>query len=212
MDNSKEPLIIDLINTIFLDYEYRYMMLTKDIKKHKTTNELLFYGKPSGIQATKTVKTALSYKTKCVGCGLISKYTAVVQNKDTGRYNVIFLVEQDGQFMPLTKDHILAKARGGTDTFKNLQCMCSYCNTNKGDSLDYPEHQLKDKDIIVDKEHYHSLVEKQKDFSFTRKNIKKLTKKLPWWMKVLGVNKIIEKELKSPLVSKGYYSDGVSRK
>ena len=38
-------------------------------------------------------------------------------------------------FRNMTIDHILPKARGGTDHFENLQLLCNACNSMKGTSL-----------------------------------------------------------------------------
>ncbi len=35
--------------------------------------------------------------------------------------------------LPLTIDHILPKAKGGTDSWENLICACTLCNNKKGD-------------------------------------------------------------------------------
>ncbi len=35
--------------------------------------------------------------------------------------------------MPLTIDHIIPKARGGTDSWENLIAACTSCNNKKGD-------------------------------------------------------------------------------
>lgn len=35
--------------------------------------------------------------------------------------------------LPLTVDHVLPKARGGTDSWENLVCACTVCNNKKGD-------------------------------------------------------------------------------
>lgn len=35
--------------------------------------------------------------------------------------------------LPLTVDHVLPKARGGTDSWENLVCACTVCNNRKGD-------------------------------------------------------------------------------
>jgi 5-methylcytosine-specific restriction endonuclease McrA len=35
--------------------------------------------------------------------------------------------------LPLTIDHILPKAKGGTDSWENLICACTLCNNRKGD-------------------------------------------------------------------------------
>jgi 5-methylcytosine-specific restriction endonuclease McrA len=35
--------------------------------------------------------------------------------------------------IPLTIDHIIPKAKGGTDSWENLICACTICNNKKGD-------------------------------------------------------------------------------
>lgn len=35
--------------------------------------------------------------------------------------------------LPLTIDHILPRARGGSDSWENLVCACTICNNKKGD-------------------------------------------------------------------------------
>jgi 5-methylcytosine-specific restriction endonuclease McrA len=35
--------------------------------------------------------------------------------------------------LPLTIDHILPKAKGGSDSWENLICACTLCNNKKGD-------------------------------------------------------------------------------
>lgn len=40
-----------------------------------------------------------------------------------------------GTFESLTLDHIIPKAKGGTNRKRNLQCMCRECNQMKADRL-----------------------------------------------------------------------------
>jgi 5-methylcytosine-specific restriction endonuclease McrA len=42
--------------------------------------------------------------------------------------------------LPLTVDHIIPKAKGGTDSWENLVCACTFCNNRKGDRT--PEEAL----------------------------------------------------------------------
>ncbi len=35
--------------------------------------------------------------------------------------------------LPLTIDHIIPKAKGGSDSWENLICACTLCNNKKGD-------------------------------------------------------------------------------
>lgn len=196
----------------FHDCEFLDVELAKNISLEKGTNNILIKKKHADIIATKTVKTVINDKKRCVGCFNISEFVAIVLNRDTGKRNIIFLVQpySDEGFYPLTKDHILAKSRGGTDAYKNLQSMCSLCNYEKGDTVDYSKHNinLKDGEIVVDKVHYESLIRKQQDFSGLRKRIKRIINHMPWYGKLFKLDKLIERELKEPLVEKGYYSDG----
>ena len=61
--------------------------------------------------------------------------------------------EENARLVLMTKDHILAKSKGGTDELANYQTMCSTCNNLKGaydlELLDVKElrrlHDNKDK-------------------------------------------------------------------
>lgn len=35
--------------------------------------------------------------------------------------------------LPLTIDHVIPRARGGSDSWENLVCACTICNNKKGD-------------------------------------------------------------------------------
>ncbi|MBZ0198395.1 MAG: HNH endonuclease [Ignavibacteriaceae bacterium] len=37
--------------------------------------------------------------------------------------------------LPLTIDHVIPRARGGTDTWENLVTACTVCNNRKGDGM-----------------------------------------------------------------------------
>lgn len=208
-EKTNEELAKDCIERFFHDCKLRYLVHSSKIKLVTGTNQILINGRKSDIVATKTVKTVLNDKKKCVGCGGKSNYAAVVRNINTGRLNVLFFIRnKDNEFMPLTKDHITAKANGGTDTFQNLQSMCLPCNNEKADlGNDIRIASLPD-EIVVKKEHYENLIQKQKDFSYMRKNIKEVLRRMPWYVKIFGVHKLIARKIKEPLENRGYYSDG----
>ena len=203
--NQLDAMAMDCIKRSFHDCRFLYTVKPNDVKLLKGTNNVLINNKTCDITATRTVKTVLNGNKRCVNCNKVSEIVAVVVNKNTGKKNVVFLVKGDGETLtPLTKDHIIAKARGGTDKFENLQSMCSICNTEKADTIVNSLHD-DSKEVLIYRDHYDSLIAKQKDFSYTRKQIKKLLHTLPWYMKLMGVHKLIEKKLKEPLQEKGYY-------
>jgi len=46
------------------------------------------------------------------------------------RYKCVYCGRSD---LPLTIDHVIPKARGGTDSWENLVSACTRCNNKKGD-------------------------------------------------------------------------------
>lgn len=68
----------------------------------------------------------------CVACGV--KGTKMILDMNPGDNSPHFnlYAEEDGRYVLMTKDHILAKARGGLDELSNYQSMCCTCNNLKG--------------------------------------------------------------------------------
>lgn len=196
----------ECIKNIFHDCKFLYVIDSKYVTLKKNTNKILIRGKLTNITASRTVKTAIKNNKRCISCKVDSHCVAVVRNVNTGRENVVFLIDNGERYVPLTKDHIVPKARGGTDKFQNLQCMCLDCNSEKADTV--AEHEGDGNTILVYRDHYDSLLEKQKDFSNTRQRIKEVIQHLPWYAKLFGLHTILERKLKVPLVKRGYYTSG----
>jgi 5-methylcytosine-specific restriction endonuclease McrA len=68
---------------------------------------------------------------KCAACGLEgSKFILEQHEKDkTPHFNLY--AEENGDLIMMTKDHILAKSKGGENNEKNYQTMCVCCNNLK---------------------------------------------------------------------------------
>lgn len=67
----------------------------------------------------------------CVSCGLNgSKMVLDVNQGDQSPHFNLYAIE-DGRYVLMTKDHILAKSRGGSDGLENFQTMCNICNNIK---------------------------------------------------------------------------------
>jgi hypothetical protein len=69
---------------------------------------------------------------RCVSCGL--EGTKMILDMNPGDHSPHFnlYAEEDGRYVLMTKDHVLAKACGGTDELANYQTMCCTCNNLKG--------------------------------------------------------------------------------
>ena len=106
--------------------------------------------RPQRIYLDKTVHMdSLRYQcfinsgTKCVACGLEAEYFALEQAYNpkkpiaNNRFHLNLYATVDGyREIMFTKDHILARSRGGSNQLNNLQTMCAPCNTAKGNIHD----------------------------------------------------------------------------
>lgn len=78
-------------------------------------------------------ETFMQKGTICCKCGLVGdrfyKERNFVTEKSNGPYHFnLYGVDADGDEILITKDHIIAKSLGGTDTIDNLQPLCMVCN------------------------------------------------------------------------------------
>ena len=69
---------------------------------------------------------------RCVACGLEGQSMMLELNPgdDVPHFNLYG--EEDGRLVLMTKDHILARSKGGPDELWNYQTMCNICNNLKG--------------------------------------------------------------------------------
>lgn len=54
------------------------------------------------------------------------------ESQKCGYHFNLYAIDKDGNEVLMTKDHILAKARGGKDRISNYQTCCKVCNETKG--------------------------------------------------------------------------------
>lgn len=72
----------------------------------------------------------------CVSCGIQGKFFAKERNPTDKRYHLnLYAVNDKGEEVLMTKDHIIPVSLGGKNTLDNLQCMCELCNATKGCQL-----------------------------------------------------------------------------
>lgn len=72
---------------------------------------------------------------KCISCGIEGKFFAKEKSTQRdGSYHLnLYAVKEGGKEILMTQDHIISTAMGGPNELTNLQTMCRYCNTKKGD-------------------------------------------------------------------------------
>lgn len=69
----------------------------------------------------------------CVSCGLQGKYMILDINPGDMCPHFNFYAEENGRLVLMTKDHIIAKSKGGTNDLSNFQTCCAICNNLKAD-------------------------------------------------------------------------------
>lgn len=74
----------------------------------------------------------------CVTCGIKGRYFAKEKFTDNGTENMwhfnLYALDDKGEEMLMTKDHIIAKSKGGKNNISNYQPMCYECNQLKDDN------------------------------------------------------------------------------
>ena len=74
----------------------------------------------------------------CVSCGLIGTHFWAEKFREDERPHLnLYAVDGYGKEVLMTKDHIIPKSKGGTDSSENMQTMCTHCNCKKGNSLNF---------------------------------------------------------------------------
>ena len=73
----------------------------------------------------------------CVNCGIRGQFFAIEKSSklDNRPHLNLYAVDEGGNEVLMTKDHIIPKSKGGSDRMNNLQPMCEPCNQEKGDDI-----------------------------------------------------------------------------
>jgi hypothetical protein len=69
----------------------------------------------------------------CVECGIEGSMFALEKYENAIGYHFnLYAVDDVGNEILMTKDHIIPKSLGGPNNLSNYQTMCIHCNSNKG--------------------------------------------------------------------------------
>ena len=70
--------------------------------------------------------------TKCICCGLEGKFFAKERKRNAKTFRLyLYGIDENGEEVMLTKDHIIPKSLGGENCLENYQTMCVRCNEEK---------------------------------------------------------------------------------
>lgn len=70
---------------------------------------------------------------KCACCGIEGKYFGEEKDFNAARYHLnLYALDESGNEVLMTKDHIVPRSKGGASELYNYQTMCVKCNIAKG--------------------------------------------------------------------------------
>lgn len=123
--------------------KYRVGLIELDIlpflKNSRGKNQ---YIELCGVQVKMTSQRYEVFKRSivCCECGITGEYFAIEKTMPdhvTMNYHLnLYAIDDDGEEVLMTKDHILPKSKGGEDILSNYQTMCQPCNTEKGNKIE----------------------------------------------------------------------------
>lgn len=104
-------------------------------KKNAVRRELV-----RGIQVFLSSLRLQVFATKgvaCVACGIKGVFFAAERSDRSGPFHLnLYAINDEGDEVLMTKDHIIPRSKGGTDDLENLQPMCAVCNALKGNRME----------------------------------------------------------------------------
>ena len=72
---------------------------------------------------------------KCACCGIEGKYFGKKKDFNAARYHLnLYALDESGNEVLMTKDHIVPRSKGGASELYNYQTMCVKCNIAKGNN------------------------------------------------------------------------------
>ena len=71
----------------------------------------------------------------CSSCGIKATYFRREAIGDENPHLNMYGLNKYGHEVLFTKDHIIPKSKGGSNSLKNLQTMCVNCNKEKGNNV-----------------------------------------------------------------------------
>ena len=72
---------------------------------------------------------------KCACCGIEGKYFGKEKDFNAARYHLnLYALDESGNEVLMTKDHIVPRSKGGASELYNYQTMCVKCNIEKGNN------------------------------------------------------------------------------
>jgi 5-methylcytosine-specific restriction endonuclease McrA len=106
-----------------------------DIFPHVTDEEIkkefIVGDKPYQVKMNSNRYHVFKKNRFCVSCGIEGIYMFLDMNPGDSSPHFNLYAEEHGRLVLMTKDHIVAKSKGGNESLDNFQTCCSTCNNLK---------------------------------------------------------------------------------
>jgi len=127
---------ISPLNYVRVNIKYPIHFILNNIGHHKLT-----------LAGHKVKMWSMRYRNfakngiQCVHCGIKGRYFRLeingsdyIAGNRTWHFN-LYALDDEGNEVLMTKDHIIPKSKGGANNLRNLQPMCALCNGKKADKV-----------------------------------------------------------------------------
>jgi 5-methylcytosine-specific restriction endonuclease McrA len=117
-------------------YVCKDIVSIEEVFKHFSTSIKIKFGEESCRVESLRIQTFKEKGITCATCGIKGKFFVVSANRkkkgSSNNWHLSLVAEKNGKYVLMTKDHVLAKSKGGPDHISNMQTMCTVCNYEKG--------------------------------------------------------------------------------
>ena len=108
--------------------------IAKDDTERKKVVDYVAEGATWSVKMGSDRLRCLQRGPRCICCGLEGiQFQLELPPRDKRPHFNLYGMDTDGDLVMLTKDHIVARAKGGGNHPSNLQTLCCVCNERKGD-------------------------------------------------------------------------------
>lgn len=138
------------------------------ITEHESKKDFIIDGKIYSVRMNSDRYFVFRDNPTCVACGLTGTKIILDMNPGDQSPHFNFYAEEDGRLVLMTKDHIVAKSRGGGDVMSNYVTCCSICNNLKGHyQVTYEQvrelRKLFDNSAMIPKKDLRDLINQRRD-------------------------------------------------
>lgn len=109
-----------------------YIVYCPDNEKNNNSYTREYNGKPINM-LNKTLQTFKAHGIKCYMCGMEGKFFKLREEKnDSSFFLSLYALDHKNNWILMTKDHLIPRKNGGSNSISNLRPMCYKCNQFKG--------------------------------------------------------------------------------